>query len=120
MRSVQILQYGYIGPLMVSPTDGVIDGVPDELAWEAVAIGLASYADGDGPKPDQESGLTIDDLQSEVVEEIPDDGTVKRPYGNATKSAWISYALTVDPELTEEAATGMSKVQLMSAYGERL
>jgi hypothetical protein len=53
-----------------------------------------------------------------VVPAVPEE--LKRPWGNATKGEWIKYALAADPDLTEEAANDMSKVQLMQAYGERL
>jgi hypothetical protein len=44
----------------------------------------------------------------------------KRPYGNAPKSAWIRYAVSVDPGMTEERGELMTKADLMSRYGARL
>ena len=65
--------------------------------------------------------------EEKAVTEPSDDKVVtepveppKRPYGNAPKSAWVRYAVAVDPELTEERAEDMTKADLMSKYGERL
>lgn len=56
----------------------------------------------------------------EVTEAVQGEEPLKRPYGNAPKSAWQRYACAVDSELTPERAETMTKADLMSKYGERL
>jgi hypothetical protein len=46
-RSIKILKFGFIGNVGVAPDDNIIEGVPDDLAWQAVKIGLAMYVDED-------------------------------------------------------------------------
>lgn len=106
--------------------------LPDEKAAGIVGAGLAVYIDT-APEPVQEVPVpeqveqpveepVVDEVHDESAEEAePEDpDEPKRPYGNASKADWIHYALKVNKDLTVEAASDMSKVQLMSAYGERL
>jgi hypothetical protein len=58
------------------------------------------------------------DSPDEPEETEPEE--VKRPYGNAPKSAWIRYACAVDEKMTQERGEGLTKAELMSKYGERL
>jgi hypothetical protein len=94
-----------------------------EQAAELVRRGNAVYADGleppvrEIPNAEQRAEAPRDEISESPELEA---AAVKRPYGNATKGEWIAYALSVDPDLTEEAAGEMSKVSLMTAYGERL
>lgn len=98
------------------------------VAGFAVLHKLAVYTDAE-PEPGpsravleaQEEALRL--KQAAVQEEKTEEGEpeeIKRPYGNAPKSAWIRYALSVDPKMTEERAEGMTKADLLSRYGERL
>lgn len=59
-------------------------------------------------------------LEADTAADAETDDAPKRPYGNAPKSAWIRYGMSVDPELTEERGETMTKADLMSKYGERL
>jgi hypothetical protein len=109
--------------------DMVITGVPDHIADDIVRLGNAVITEGEpvaelpaeppswymGEVP---PGGSLPGEQQPAVPE--DDEPMKRPWGNATKAAWVRWALHQDPELTAEAAGDMSKVQLMTKYGERL
>ena len=98
----------------------------DDRAHALVGMQLAIYIDSDAPVREilnaeqpvtgvgENSGTEYEFGKPEETPEL------KRPYGNATKAQWVEYALSVDPDLTEEAAGDMSKVSLMTAYGERL
>ena len=48
----------------------------------------------------------------------PAEPEMKRPYGNASKAAWIDWA--VHSGCDAEEAAGLTKTELMSRYGERL
>ena len=102
-----------------------------------IALGNGEYVDGGedaGPsRADLEKAEAeiqagtlkkIGDPDSEgqaPVFDTPDEPEViKKPYGNAPKSAWARYACSIDKELTEERAELMTKADLMSKYGERL
>jgi hypothetical protein len=63
---------------------------------------------------------TLDEVRTEEDQPPTEPEPVKRPYGNAPKSAWVRYAASVDPELSEERAEDMTKADLMSKYGTRL
>jgi len=71
----------------------------------------------------QEAELALKEANADVAEEKIEEGRadeVKRPYGNAPKSAWVRYATAVDAGLSPERAEGMTKADLMSRYGERI
>lgn len=82
------------------------------LVWDYRA---AEYAD---LAPVAEKPEIPEAEEFEPEPEIPEEP--KRPYGNATKAAWIEYALAVDKDLTAEAAGKLTRIELMSRYGERL
>lgn len=104
--------------------------VTDATAATLVALGNAVYLDSsaepvrDVPSAVQSQTLVADDApgteDAEIASDLDEAGEPKRPYGNASKADWIHYALKVDPDLTAQAASDMSKVQLLQAYGERL
>lgn len=79
------------------------------------------------PVVKREDGIEFPE-QPQIVEvpedfgesEESEDAIAKRPYGNATKAAWVRYAIALDENLSEAAATAMTKADLMSRYGERL
>lgn len=82
-----------------------------------------------GPEPretlaPEETGSSLgadSSLTPEGVREVPDtEQKLTCPAGNAAKGQWVKWALYKDAELTEEAARGMSKMQLQGKYGERL
>jgi hypothetical protein len=50
--------------------------------------------------------------------DVAPEGKLKKPYGNASKSAWIAYAIQQGEK--PDTAESMSKIDLMSKYGERL
>jgi hypothetical protein len=121
-------------PLIVGDKDDILF-VPDHVAEFAIRQRLGIYLE-DEPKQgptraeleQQEAEIEAgtlkkigeDDSQSDTDEEPAEPEEVKRPYGNAPKSAWARYAALVDPEMTEERAEGMTKADLLSRYGERL
>jgi hypothetical protein len=94
--------------------------------------GNGVYIDGGEPKPEftraeleqQEEKIQAGNLKqvgeetSQSADEPPEE--IKKPYGNAPKSAWVRYACSVDPSMTEERGESMTKADLMSRYGERL
>lgn len=99
---------------------GQVLSASDEKAADLVSSGDAVYVDGVEPVreiPNTEQPDPVSEVLPSKTEEAE---KLKRPYGNATKDEWRKYALATDPDLTEEAAADMSKVQLMQAYGERL
>jgi hypothetical protein len=134
---------------IVADYNTVIHGVPDDLALQLVRMGNAVILGEDGdpvpmdrmqqlteewapvvaagpdPRPEPEpvySSLT-DENPTQMSLKVPDTTEpqeMKCPYGNASKPAWVKWALYSDPELTEEAAMEMSKNQLQATYGERL
>lgn len=63
---------------------------------------------------------TLDETREAENQPPTEPEEVKRPYGNAPKSAWIRYAVSIDSELSEERAEDMTKADLMSKYGSRL
>lgn len=115
-----------------SAARGTQVSVTDEVAYllveEYVAAELISDSAPepvrDVPSAEQPTNLAADDARdtedAEIVSDLDESGEPKRPYGNASKADWIHYALKVDPDLTAQAASDMSKVQLLQAYGERL
>lgn len=126
---------------IVADYGAVIEGVPDELACQLARMGNAVILGGrDDPEPAADALKRLSDEwapvmaagpeprepaepaieEAKAIEEAEAPGELKRPYGNAAKAAWIRWALYSDPDLTQEAASEMSKVQLMTAYGERL
>jgi hypothetical protein len=102
----------------------------DYVATFVVLHKLAVYTDEEPvPGPSraeleaQEAALKLKEADADVREEKAEEGLkdeVKRPYGNAPKSAWVRYAVAVDDKMTEERATDMTKADLMSKFGERL
>lgn len=119
-----------------------IHGVPDALAAQIVALGNGVIVADEGGEPETVTTplQRIEQEWEPVLAAGPEGGIVgeyggehgdeftpaaepkepKRPYGNATKAAWVEWAVHVNPELTEEEASAMSKNQLMAEYGERL
>lgn len=122
VRDVVLWDHSFVGAA------GEVKTLPDEQAAGAVRFGFAVYTDSapepvqEVPVPEQVEETVTDEVHAETAEETePEDpDEPKRPYGNASKADWIHYALKVNKDLTVEAASDMSKVQLMSAYGERL
>ena len=102
--------------------------LPSYIANYAVTNGFGVYMDGE-PQPGpsraelerQEEKIAAGTL-TQVGEETsqPEPEEVKKPYGNAPKSAWVRYAAAVDENMSEERAEGLTKADLMSRYGERL
>lgn len=124
---------------IVADYNVVIEGVPDAVADLLVKMGNAVILADEGPEPEQYEPSVAEKLAEEYAPVLaagpePREGELeaearatsspgtemRRPYGNSPKQAWVDWALSQDPELTAEAAKGMSKVALMSAYGERL
>lgn len=118
---------------------GTVLFLSDADAEWAVQEKLAVYID-DGPqsvppppppyRPEDDDGQTYSDESvseeflapqaAEVQPEYEDEPQVemKRPYGNASKAAWIDWAVQkgADPE----QAAALTKNELMSRYGEPL
>jgi hypothetical protein len=96
--------------------------VDDEVAYAVVIHQNAAELIEGSPEPVRKIPNTEHpDPVGEVLPPKTEEAEkLKRPYGNATKDEWRKYAVATDPDLTEEAAADMSKVQLMQAYGERL
>lgn len=125
---------------IVADYNVVIEGVPDPVADMLVKMGNAVILADEGPDPQQYEPSVAEKLAQEYAPVLaagpePREGELepvtvpesdatfierKRPYGNSSKQAWIDWAVYQDPELTGEVAQGMSKVYLMSTYGERL
>ena len=53
-------------------------------------------------------------------EPVPEPEPAAPPAPADPKSAWIDYAISQDPKLTQDKAAAMTKVDLMSKYGGRL
>ena len=114
-------------PLLVGDAKDELT-LPSYIAGYAVKNGLAVYMDGE-PQPGP-SRAELERQEAEIkagtltyVGEStsqPEPEEVKKPYGNAPKSAWVRYAAAVDENMSEERAEGMTKADLMSRYGERL
>jgi hypothetical protein len=116
--------------------------VEDDAAAEAVASGLLEYIPGDEhnsipapavdspvqhaldevPEDERPREMTIEERYAEltIVERYAEltIEELKRPYGNRPKSEWIAYAVQQGHDPDE--ATGLTKADLMSLYGERL
>lgn len=132
MRRIKLTQAMKTEAPTITGDTGAELRLPDYAAAFAVRLGNAVYVDEEptvGPSRAElerrEAEIQVGNLkklsepssQSEPGEE-PEE--VKRPYGNAPKSAWIRYACSVDDKMTEERGDGMTKADLMSRYGERL
>lgn len=114
-------------PYIVGDVDDKLT-LPDYSAAFAVHSGNAKYLDSEPPPPppraqqerqEQEIG-TLRRMGEESSQPDSEPEEVKKPYGNAPKSAWVRYACSVDDKMTEERAETMTKADLMSRYGERL
>ena len=91
---------------------------PTRAELEAREIEIVKREDGI-EFPEQRTVIDPADLVSDE-DRAEAEGPPKRPYGNAPKSAWVRYAVSVDPDLTEERADTWTKADLMSRYGSRL
>lgn len=120
-------------PYVITGDAGAIIDLPAPAADWAVTQQYAVYESSvipvnktgpdlipDKPKVIDPADLVSDPEAHEEPEEPTEPAPPKRPYGNAPKSAWVSYAIAVRPELTQERAEGMSKADLMSEFGQRL
>jgi hypothetical protein len=116
--------------------------VEDDVAAEAVASGLLEYTPGDEhntavpvydpdadspiqhaldevPEDERPREMTIEERYAELSDGTPaEPEELKRPYGNRPKSEWVDYAISKGHDPDE--ATGLTKADLMSLYGERL
>lgn len=95
-----------------------IENVPDEVADAIFRLGNCEILG----EPDYESVYGGGNRPGSpwIPEVVEVETPLTCPKGNSTKAAWVKWALSRDAGLTEESALGMSKVQLMSQYGERL
>src|ERR1700691_3865513 len=113
-------------PLVVGDTNQELR-LPDYVAAMVVKLGNGVYLDGEpqlGPvraeKEEKIAAGTLTQVSEESSQSEPAEREeVKKPYGNAPKSAWVRYACAVDEKMSEERAEGMTKADLMSRYGER-
>jgi hypothetical protein len=126
MRRVKLTRAIVLAPHLTGDVNDKLY-LSDDDAATLVNAGFAVYADGgpgdqslqpvvpSGPAPGTLTKVGEETSQPEEVPEPP-----KRPYGNAPKSSWVEYAVAVDPKMTKGRAEGMTKVDLMSRYDERL
>lgn len=91
---------------------GVTDGVRD--SYLAEEIPLVKRADAI-EFPEERTAIDPADL---VSAEAPPEPRPRRPYGNASKADWITWAIYQG--CPEDEAAGLTKAELMSRYGERL
>jgi hypothetical protein len=110
---------------------GAILHLPDLTAHGVVILGNGVLLDDGGrdvqpPAPAGSAPGTLTHVGEETSQPEPEEEKdessepPKRPYGNAPKSAWVEYAVAADSKMTKERAEGMTKVDLMSRYGEPL
>jgi hypothetical protein len=68
----------------------------------------------------EEMGLYDNPVTPQEIDSLVPDGApvMKRPYGNASKAAWIDWAVHQGADAAEAAE--LTKNQLMARYGERL
>lgn len=131
MRRIQLTQAMKMdapgAPYIVGDKDATLT-LPDYAAHFAVNMGNAKYLDSEPKLPppraqqerqEQEIG-TLRRMGEESSQPDSEPEEVKKPYGNAPKSAWVRYACSVDDKMTEERAETLTKADLMSRYGERL
>jgi hypothetical protein len=108
----------------VSVTDEVAHRLVEEYTAAELVSDIAPEPAQKVPATEQPATLATDDApdteDADAASDLDESGEPKRPYGNASKADWIHYALKVDPDLTAQAASDMSKFQLLQAYGERL
>lgn len=86
--------------------EGIIEEVSESKAAGLVRGDFAVLLDEVPTAHDDEVAAADDDIE------------IKRPYGNAAKSAWIEYGVTQGGD--EEELSGLTKAELQSRYGERL
>jgi hypothetical protein len=101
---IRLTDYVLVGPCQ--GLKGTEFDVEPFVAEGYVSRYLAEYVD----QPEESPVITL--------EPASEPEPVKRPYSNATKTAWIEWA--VDNGCDRDKAEGMTKTQLMSEYGERL
>lgn len=130
MRRVKLLRaYKHDNPYIVGDKDVELR-LADYIAGPLVQGGDAVYLDADpvaGPTraelEAEEAAIQLKESDKDVADakrEEGDEEEIKRPYGNAPKSAWIRYACSVDDKMTQERGDGMTKADLMAKFGERL
>jgi hypothetical protein len=147
MRAIRILQANWLNEA-VSGDRGTVKLVTDDMAADAVRLGIAEYAPeyGQFARPDAPAAQEIpvvkrpdaiefpatrtpvdvpDDFGTSdaAAEEDPAETELRQPWSTASKAEWITWAAHGDhgqPPVTEEEAAAMSKIQLMSRYGGRL
>jgi hypothetical protein len=123
-------------PFVIVGDKDAILRLTEPAAKFAVRQGNAVYLDDDEyqSRPTR-AELEFEEAKTRNAEQVRDtldlpgeNEEVKRPYGNAPKSAWIRYAVYADSKLdpppanpmTTERGEGLTKADLMSKYGERL
>ena len=105
--------------------------LPDIVAASVVVAGNGVYVDGDDHDlPDRlthDLPGTLTHVGEETSQPEPEpegesSEPPKRPYTNAPKSAWVEYAShpATPKNISAERAEGMTKVDLISRYDERL
>lgn len=108
LTAVSDSDIGEHGPVSEMPDD-VFDDLADHIEHAA-----ANSDFGSDPRY----------IQKDIERSRPEPAAeMKRPYGNASKAAWIAWAVHGDhgqPKPTPEEAAGLTKTELMSRYGERL
>ena len=131
MRAVRITRACWLND-RVNGDPGSIRTLDDAEAYEAVEVHkVAAYAPEHdpvtfvGPEAAAEHLdaiiLRMDAPEPAVPYEadlIPEKLEMKRPYGNASKAAWIDWAVHNGADPQEIA--GWTKNELMGRYGERL
>lgn len=124
MRRIQLTRGIKLSDVLTGDK-GAILRVLDHDAKNLVAMGFAVHLDAEpvlGPPRAELEALEAARLAKDAAGEpsVDEPEEVKRPYGNAPKSAWVHYACSVDPKMTQERGDGMTKADLMAKYGERL
>lgn len=137
MKRIRVVQQHILADI---PPFGAVVTENDDRAAELVDSGFAVY-EGEQPKEDwgfpdpdiipvtevppvTEKPELIDSVQVRepsketglISEEAPE--PLKRPYANAPKSSWVAWAVSQGAD--EDEASGLTKAELMSRYGERL
>lgn len=134
MRAIRITQANWLNAEVAGDAN-TVKRVSDDMARDAVAIGIAVYApeyDQDVPpaqaapvartETQPDPGDLLDHIEA-VADGHPEDSPLvqaemKMPWSNASKAAWTDWAVHqgADPE----QVAGLTKNELMSRYGERL
>lgn len=134
MRTVRLTHACWLNDRVHGEEDDPLTLDDDEAAVH-VRSGLAVYTDGPQPEgtpavpvvPDSGTSLTPDDndfgqdprfILEDAERARVTQPEVKRPYGNASKAAWVDWAVHNGADAVEAAS--LTKNELMSRYGEAL